>query len=273
MKIKLSETHTEQIELNSSPIIIFDDEQKKGYQTTRGFRPFGSIFASVYNELVETISESATPSYIFEYFQEINLIEIIEFMENGVLSESMQEKIKANTKTLPFRVGVYNGKPSLYYIGYEESLFIYDMLMIKQHNIKIKLCEGCGRAFNPNTKGLYCSHCRDITTRNKEKYKRLKKDPVRLAFTRLQQCIQKREQNSAYRVLFEKLAATNKKIEWLEKWKELDKRYQKVKRHCMTYDISLTQEVWNESLSNSKITSIEEFQQWISEKEQENLII
>lgn len=269
-KIKLTQCELEQVEISSNPIIIVDTKKRKGYQTTKGFVGLGGIFTSVYNELVDSLNETsrATPSYIFDYFQGVSMSEIADYLKNGALSSSLKEKIKTDTKTLAFRVGIYKGKPTLYYIGLEEYLFIYDLLMIQQHHIKIKLCKDCGRAFVPNTKGEYCSHCQDIVIRNRAKYQTLKNDPTRLMFTRLQQRIQKREKTaSAYRTLFEKLAADNKKIEWLEKWSNLDKRYQKIKKQCMEYDFSLTETRWNASIKSAHISSMKEFEQWLDKQE------
>lgn len=269
-KIKLTQCELEQVEISSNPIIIVDTKKRKGYQTTKGFVGLGGIFTSVYNELVDSLNETsrATPSYIFDYFQGVSMSEIANYLKNGALSSSLKEKIKTDTKTLAFRVGIYKGKPTLYYIGLEEYLFIYDLLMIQQHHIKIKLCKDCGRAFVPNTKGEYCSHCQDIVIRNRAKYQTLKNDPTRLMFTRLQQRIQKREKTaSAYRTLFEKLAADNKKIEWLEKWSNLDKRYQKIKKQCMEYDFSLTETRWNDSIKSAHISSMKEFEQWLDKQE------
>lgn len=269
-KIKLTQCELEQVEISSNPIIIVDTKKRKGYQTTKGFVSLGGIFTSVYNELIDSLNKTsrATPSYIFDYFQGVSMSEIADYLKDGALSFSLKEKIKTDTKTLAFRVGIYKGKPTLYYIGLEEYLFIYDLLMIQQHHIKIKLCKDCGRAFVPNTKGEYCSLCQDIVIRNKAKYQTLKNNPDRLMFTRLQQRIQKREKTaSAYRILFEKLAAENKKIEWLEKWSNLDKRYQKIKKQCMEYDFSLTETRWNESLKSAHISSMEELEQWLDKQE------
>lgn len=93
-------------------------------------------------------------------------------------------------------------------------------------------------------------------------------------FTRLQQRIQKREKTvSAYRTLFEKLAADNKETEWLEKWSELDKRYQKIKKQCMEYDFSLTETRWNDSIKTAHISSIDEFRQWLDKQENTDSVI
>lgn len=283
--IKLSDVRDEQIEISKNPIIIVENKSQKGYKTTHGFIGFGKIFISIYNnhlyEIEECEKEMEASGYQYsiglwtsELLQGLNLTEIVDFVETGNLSTALEEKIMANTKTLPFRVGIYKNKPVLYYIGFEEYLFIYDLLMIGQHNIKIKFCKDCGRAFLPNTRGEYCPNCKNSNVRNKEKYKRLKEDPTRLLFTRLQQRIQKREKlASPYRTLFEKLAAKNKKIQWLEKWSELDKRYQKVKRHCMEYNPSMTESAWDNLLKNSKISSIKEFEEWIDLQEQANSVI
>lgn len=269
-KIKLTQCELEQVEISSNPIIIVDTKKRKGYQTTKGFVGLGGIFTSVYNELIDSLNETgrATPSYIFDYFQGVSMSEIADYLKTGALSSSLKEKIKTDTKTLAFRVGIYKGKTTLYYIGLEEYLFIYDLLMIQQHSIKIKLCKDCGRAFVPNNKGEYCSCCQDIVIRNRAKYQTLKNDPTRLMFTRLQQRIQKREKTaSAYRTLFEKLAADNKKIEWLEKWSNLDKRYQKIKKQSMEYDFSLTETRWNDSIKSAHISSMDEFEQWLDKQE------
>lgn len=266
-KIKLTQPEVEQIELSSNPVIIVESTARKGYQTRSGFVGFGGIFISVYNELMDALNEDnhSVPSYVFDYFQGITLPEIAAYLQKGSLSSVMEDKIKTNTKTLAFRVGIYKGKPTLYYIGYEGYLFIYDLLMIQQHHIKIKLCEDCGRAFIPNTKGLYCPHCQDVTIRNKAKYQTLKNDPARLMYTRLQQRIHKREKtSSAYRMLFEKLAADHKEVQWLEKWSNLDKQFQQAKRHCMTYCVSMTEEEWNDKIKSAHISSIEEFEKWIT---------
>lgn len=275
-KIKLTQTELEQVEISSNPIIIVDTKKRKGYKTTKGFVGLGGIFTSVYNELIDSLNETtpATPSYIFDYFQGVSMSEIADYLQSGVLSSSLREKIKTDTKTLAFRVGIYKGKPTLYYVGFEEYLFIYDLLMIQQHHIKIKLCKDCGRAFVPHTKGEYCPLCQNIVIRNRAKYQTLKNDPARLMFTRLQQRIQKREKTaSAYRTLFEKLAANNKETEWLKKWSELDKRYQKIKKQCMEYDFSLTETRWNDSIKTAHISSIDEFRQWLDKQENPDSVI
>ncbi len=270
-KIKLSDVYTEQIQICKKPIVIIDTKTKQGYQTTKGFVSFGGIFLSIYNEMIEAFSEEppSLPSYTLEYFQGVSITDIADYMKEGILSRSLSEKIKANTKTLAFRVGIYNNKPTLYYVGDEGNLFLYDMLMIKQHNIKVKLCADCGKAFIPKTKGVYCSDCQNIIIRNKAKYQALKKDPARLMFTRLQQRIQKRESNSSqYRSLFEWLASNNKEVSWLEKWSELDKRYQKIKNSERRNNYSFSEKEWNDALKAVHISSIEEFEKWLVEMEQ-----
>lgn len=283
-RISLTGMPSAQVALSENPIIILESKSQKGYKMDGEFLSFGEIFILVYNELINEIDEyeKSSAKYGYElypapdygFLQGLDLTEIVDFVETGNLSANLEEKINANTTTLPFRVGIYEGTPVLYYLGFKVFLFSYDLLMIKRHNVKIKFCKDCGNAFFPKTRGEYCPSCKNSDIRNKAKYKRLKEDPTRLLFTRLQQRIQKREKlASQYRILFENLAAKNKEIHWLEKWSELDKRYQKLKRYCMAYNSSMTESAWDKLIKNSKISSIEEFEKWIYSQEQANFII
>lgn len=267
---------TENITISESPIMIINNRNQKGYKTMHGFVPFGGIFISAYNELMHELDEAAEEmkknpgtsygiSATFNYFGSLDLQDINDYIENGILSDKVKDKIINKTRTLPFRVGFYDNQPVLYYIGVEDELVIYDILMIKENDIKIKLCKDCGNAFFPNTKGVYCSKCKDTKIRNREKYQKLKNDKVRLTYTRLQQRIQKREGDTTpYRMLFEKLAKKDS-LEWLEKWKQLDKKYQKVKQYCFEYDSQMSEPKWNKKISEQQINTINDFETWLNQ--------
>lgn len=267
---------TENITISENPIMIINNRNQKGYKTMHGFVPFGGIFISAYNELMRELDETIEEmeknpgtnygiSATFDYFGGLDLQDINDYIENGILSDKVQEKIVSKTGTLPFRVGFYNNRPVLYYAGIESELVIYDILMIKENDIKIKFCKDCGNAFFPNTKGVYCSKCKDTKIRNREKYQKLKNDKVRLTYTRLQQRIQKREgEATPYRILFEKLALKDN-LEWLEKWSKLDKKYQKVKRYYFEYDSQMSEPEWNKKINNQQINTIDDFETWLNQ--------
>lgn len=140
-KIKLTTPIIRQAELSDKPIIIVDAKDEKGYRTIRGFVPCGDIFISCYNQLIEALNEQANsgteylsiPGGFMDCFHDISLTEISDYIEQGILSEAMKEKISSNTDILPFRVGVYKDNIVLFFIGKEEELFIYDLLMISAY--------------------------------------------------------------------------------------------------------------------------------------------
>ena len=271
-KIRL--LRSENITITETAIMIVNSKDQRGYKTARGFVPFGGIFIECYNDFMSELSEiekemkeNPDISYstsAFDLFQSCEVQDIINFIESGILTAILRENIVNESKTLPFRVGLYNEQPTLYFAGVESDLMIYDVLMIKENDIKIKFCKDCGNAFLPNTKGLYCPHCKAPNVRNREKYRALKQDHVRLKYTRLQQRIQKREKAGSYRLLFEKLAQQNKNMEWLGKWSELDKKYQKIKRYYFEFDSQMSESEWNQKLSISGIQTIDDFQEWIN---------
>lgn len=267
---------TENITISESPIMIINNRNQKGYKTMHGFVPFGGIFISAYNELMYELDEAAeemetdpgcsvfTKCY-FGSLDPKDINEYIECIENGILSDKLKEKIVSKTRTLPFRVGFYDNQPVLYFIGMKPELVIYDILMIKENDIKIKFCKDCGNAFFPNTKGVYCSKCKDTKIRNREKYQKLIEDPIRLKYHRLQQRIQKREGSATpYRILFERLVQKDS-LEWLEKWSQLDKKYQKVKRYCFEYDSQMSETKWNKKISERQINTINDFETWLNQ--------
>ena len=266
-KIKLQSALYEKIAIGEKPIIITNSKNGNGYLTTRGFVSFGNIFTEIYNQIIESIEDSETQvnsignSYAWDCVQGVNLSDIITLFKTGKLPPLLKAEIESNTKILPFRVGIYKNKPTLYFIGFEDDLFLYDLLMIYNHKIKIKLCTDCKRAFVPTTKDIYCSSCKDLSLRNRAKYERLKKDPARLKYTRIQQRIKNRNDSENYRFLFERLAVENKNIDWLERWDTLDKRYQQIKKNCI--EIKLTNEQWNENIKAANLQSIDDFSSWL----------
>lgn len=273
-KIKLTTPIIRQAELSDKPIIIVDAKDEKGYRTIRGFVPCGDIFISCYNQLIEALNEQANsgteylsiPGGFMDCFHDISLTEISDYIEQGILSEAMKEKISSNMDILPFRVGVYKDNIVLYFIGKEEELFIYDLLMIRQHDVRVRLCKDCGKAFIPKTNGQYCPHCRDILTRNKANYEKLKADPVRLKYTRLQQRIQKREPIlSPYKKWFENLAIDNKTESWLNEMSELDKRYKSVKRDYISCGFSSAEKEWDEKFKQANLSTLDDLKVWLDD--------
>lgn len=269
--IKLAKS--ENVCISENPIMIINNKKQKGYKTTHGFVPFGGIFLSTYNELMresdEVIEEMeknpgvSCSAQMYDSFCDLKLREIVDYIENGILADELREKIVNANRTLPFRVGFYNNQPVLYYVGIKSYLAIYDILMIKENDIKIKFCKDCGSAFFPNTKGVYCPICKDTKVRNREKYQKLKNDKVKLTYERLRQRIQKREGNATpYRLLFEKLAQKDN-LEWLERWSQLDKKYQKIKRDCFEYDSQMNESNWNAKINMQQINSIDDFESWL----------
>lgn len=272
-KIRL--LRSENITITETPIMIVNSKDQRGYKTTHGFVPFGGIFIKNYNEfrfelseIEKEMEENPGVSYgtsAFDCFQNCDAQDIIDFIESGTLTDTLRENIVNRSETLPFRVGFYNEQPVIYYTGIESDLMTYDVLMIKENDIKIKFCKDCGNAFFPKTQGRYCPCCKGSNIRSQEKYRTLKQDPVRLKYTRLQQRIQKREKAGNYRLLFEKLAQQNKNMEWLERWSGLDKEYQKLKRHYYEFDYQMSESEWNRKLNISQIETIDDFQKWIDQ--------
>lgn len=264
-KINLNAPRIEQVVLNANPIIIVDTKSEKGYKTVDGFREFGSIFMSIYNDFI------VPPDKDFDYdmdsfFSGVTPEEIKKYITTGELTSDFLKKIEANAEILPFRIGVYENGPALCYAGLSKDLFLYDLLMIKQHDIKIRLCEDCGKAFIPKTNGIYCTHCRDIHIRRKDKYEKLKADPVRLKYTRLQQRIQKREPIlSPYKKWFENLAVDNKTESWLNEMVELDKRYKSVKRNYISCGFSSAEKEWDEKFKRANLATLDDLKVWLDD--------
>lgn len=260
-----------------TPIMIVNNKDQQGYKTTHGFVPFGGIFIETYNRFMYDLSETekemdGNPDVSYSdlgiwIFQGCGIQDIVNYIENDILTNTLRENLVNKSKTFLFQVGLYEEQPVLYFTGTESDLMLYDILMIKENSIKIKFCKDCGNAFFPNTQGLYCPRCKDLNVRNREKYQTLKKDPVRLKYTRLQQRIQKREKTETnYRLLFENLARHNKNIEWLERWGRLDKEYQRVKRYSCEYLPGMDETEWDEMITQGQIDSIDDFEKWIKSR-------
>lgn len=263
--------------ITETSIMIVNNKDQRGYKTTHGFVPFGGIFVENYNEFqvelskiekeMEEISGVSYGTSALYPFQNCKTQDIINFIESGTLTDTLRENIVKKSETLPFRVGFYNEQPVIYYAGIESDLLLYDVLMIKENDIKIKFCKDCGNAFFPKTQGRYCPCCKGPNIRNREKYRALKQDPVRLKYTRLQQRIQKREKAGNYRLLFEKLSQRNKNMEWLEKWSKLDKEYQKLKQYSCEYVVGMDEIKWDELLYSDRIESIDDFEKWLKQRQ------
>lgn len=279
-KIKLASSNEAQVKVSDEPIIILNSAKKQGYLTTHGFVSFGSIFVDQFNAVHDDIDTAFSEmdknnldylpicSHLSECFHNISYDEILYCFEHKTISMPLKEKISESTNTLPFRVGIYKNEPVLYYIGYEDDLFLYDFLMIFQHKIKIKLCSDCNRAFVQSSKNKYCDSCKTLAQRNRAKYNSLKNDPVRLKYTRIQQRIKNRNDSENYRFLYERLAANNKNLAWLEKWDTLDKRYKQIKRERIEYEC--TSEAWNNNLGKANIQSINDFATWLNRQQRGN---
>ena len=193
-KIKLSDQNFDSVITTTSPILIVNSKDEQGYKTQHGFVRYGEYVVSAINYDFEMqsdieqaynydgehgcfLDEEGVPvsigfsSQIFVPSAGIKMKDVVHTINSGRLSEDMRSKIRSNALTLPFGVGIYKNAPVLYYKGEENNLFLYDLLMVIQNSVTIRLCKNCGHAFISSNNKQYCSRaeCQQAIIQNKWK--------------------------------------------------------------------------------------------------------
>lgn len=288
-KIKLSDQNFENVITTKSPILIVNSKDERGYKTTHGFIHYGEYVVEAINNDIVAMSEIEQdyehdeekgcfidheknpvsvgfPNQILKGFE---LKDIVQIINSGKLSDDMQSKIRSNALTLPFGVGIYKNAPVLYYKGEESDLFLYDLLMVIQNNITIRLCKNCGHAFISSNNKQYCPQkvCQQAIVQNKWKsaknaptgdYKRIRQ--------RLEQKIKSKSQIPEwYKKLYENLATRlseqrgefhtkpngdRKFSSWVKKWQELLEQVNRVSKYFQKHPDSRLLSEWSKECNN-----------------------
>lgn len=190
-KIKLSDQNFDSVITTTSPILIVNSKDEQGYKTQHGFVRYGEYVVEAINNDIIAMTEIEEE---YDYDKEkgnfrdtekkrvsvgfssllpagIGLKDIVHTINSGRLTGDMQSKIRSNALTLPFGVGIYKNAPVLYYKGEESNLFLYDLLMVIQNSVTIRLCKNCGHAFISSNNKQYCSRadCQQAIIQNKWK--------------------------------------------------------------------------------------------------------
>ena len=193
-KIKLSDQSFDTVITTTTPVLIVNSKDEQGYKTRHGFIHYGEYVVEAINSDIDAMADIEQeydynkkkgcfidkerkpvsvgfPSRLFVPSAGIGLKDIVKTINSGRLSEDMQSKIRSNALTLPFGVSIYKNAPVLYYKGEESDLFLYDLLMVIQNNVTIRLCKNCGHAFISSNNKQYCPQavCQKAIEQNKWK--------------------------------------------------------------------------------------------------------
>lgn len=293
-KIKLSDQNFENVITTKSPILIVNSKDERGYKTTHGFIHYGEYVVEAINNDIVAMSEIEQdyeydgekgcfidheknpvgvgfPSQIPNGFK---LKDIVQTINSGKLSDDMQSRIRSNALTLPFGVGIYKNAPVLYYKGEESDLFLYDLLIVIQNNIAIRLCKNCGHAFISSNNKQYCPQkvCQQAIVQNKWKsaknaptgdYKRIRQ--------RIEQKLKSKSEsdgsktsewyNNLYYNLATRLTEQRNKFpkkpngdrkfsSWVKKWQELLERVNQVSKYFQKHSDSQLLSEWSKECKN-----------------------
>lgn len=293
-KIKLSDQNFENVITTKSPILIVNSKDERGYKTTHGFIHYGEYVVEAINNDIVAMSEIEQdyeydgekgcfidheknpvsvgfPNQISKGFE---LKDIVQTINSGKLSDDMQSKIRSNALTLPFGVGIYKNAPVLYYKGEESDLFLYDLLIVIQNNIAIRLCKNCGHAFISLNNKQYCPQkvCQQAIVQNK--WKSAKNAPTG-DYKRIRQRIEQKLKSKSesddsktskwYNNLYYNLATrlTDQRREfpkkpngdrefssWVKKWQESLERVNQVSKYFQKHSDSQLLSEWSKECEN-----------------------
>ncbi len=266
-KIQLSKINPAKTIIANEPILLTD----VGYITSNNFLPFGKIFINEYNGMLTDINKSAIQNEgtlikekHFGNLYKFSIEQLTDFIKKRIISKEIWIQVQSENKILPFTIGISGEKPYLKFLGIISELAVYDMLMIKKHNIPLNICKFCGKAFTPVKGSKQCSDCsKDGKEANREKYERIKQDPKRKKYTNLRSRISKREgESSNYLNLFLRLYQNNKHLKWLNLWDTLDKNYQQIKKQALKNNTYIEIE-WDKQVGNQNFKTIEELESWL----------
>lgn len=288
-KIKLLDQNFENVITTKSPILIVNSKDERGYKTTHGFIHYGEYVVEAINNDIVAMSEIEQdyehdeekgcfidheknpvsvgfPNQILKGFE---LKDIVQTINSGKLSDDMQSKIRSNALTLPFGVGIYKNAPVLYYKGEESDLFLYDLLMVIQNNIIIRLCKNCGHAFISSNNKQYCPQkvCQLAIVQNK--WKSAKNAPTG-DYKRIRQRLEQKIKSKSiipewYEKLYENLAnrlseqrgefpkkpkGDRKFSSWVKKWQELLEQVNRVSKYFQKHPDSQLLSEWSKECNN-----------------------
>ena len=296
-RIKMSDQNFDKVITTTTPILIVNSKDEQGYKTRHGFIHYGEYVVDAINADLEAMVDIEQeydydkkkgcfldkerkpvsvgfPSRLFVPSAGIGLNDIVQTINSGRLSEEMQSKIRSNALTLPFGVGIYKNAPVLYYKGEESDLFLYDLLMVIQNNVTIRLCKNCGHAFISSNNKQYCPQavCQKAIEQNK--WKSAKNAPTG-DYKRIRQRIEQKINgkgendrhkppewyNDLYKGLADRLSAQRGEFpakpngdqkfrSWVKEWKELLAQVNLVSKYFQKHTDSSLLTEWNKECQN-----------------------
>lgn len=115
-----------------------------------------------------------------------------------------------------------------------QELFSYDLEKIRSLQIPIDVCKYCGHAFVKTSRDVMCSQCRTEKKGEVEKQRRWNENEVNREFAKFTNALRKRSgygATSEYYVWIGKQRENGTvTVEWLNRWRETDKGFQKLCR-------------------------------------------
>lgn len=151
-------------------------------------------------------------------------------------------------------------------------LFDYDLQRVRSLQIPVEVCKYCGHAFVKTSRDVMCNKCRKEKKGEAEKHRRWNESEINREYAKFTNALRKRNgvgtASAYYCWITEKRDAGTVTVEWLEKWKKIDKGYQKLCRHFKRAEEATEQidyaEEWNKSYSDFP-HNITDPEKWVNE--------